>query len=147
MIEQITYQSQLIALIISSRFNQPGIQFFTPPDFSQQLAYINYPVGKIIQPHIHNHVLREVKFTQEVLFLRKGKLRVDFYSELQEYIESYTLESGDVILLVSGGHGFEVIEEIEMIEVKQGPYIGEQDRIKFNGVNIEKVKLVEYTKL
>jgi mannose-6-phosphate isomerase-like protein (cupin superfamily) len=147
MIEQITYQNQLIALIISSRFNQPGIQFFTPPDFSQQLAYINHPVGKIIQPHIHNHVLREVQFTQEILFLRKGKLRVDFYSCQQEYIKSYTLESGDVILLVDGGHGFEVIEEIEMIEVKQGPYIGEQDRTKFSGINPENFKLVEYSKL
>jgi mannose-6-phosphate isomerase-like protein (cupin superfamily) len=147
MIEQITYQSQLIALIISSRFSQPGIQFFTPPDFSQQLAHINHPVGKIIQPHIHNHVVREVQFTQEVLFLRKGKLRVDFYSYQQEYIESYMLESGDVILLVSGGHGFEVIEEIEMIEVKQGPYIGEQDRTKFNGISAEKIKLVEDHKL
>jgi mannose-6-phosphate isomerase-like protein (cupin superfamily) len=147
MIEQITYQGQLIALVISSRFSQPGTNFFTPTEFSQQLAYINHPVGKIIQPHIHNHVPREVQFTQEVLFLRKGKLRVDFYSYQQEYIESYMLESGDVILLVNGGHGFEVIEEIEMIEVKQGPYIGEQDRIKFNGVSTEKVKLVEYSKL
>jgi mannose-6-phosphate isomerase-like protein (cupin superfamily) len=147
MIEQIIYQNQLIALIIAARFNQPGIHFFTPPDFSQQLGYINHPVGKIIQPHIHNHVTREVQFTQEVLFLRKGKLRADFYSCQQEYIKSYVLESGDVILLVNGGHGFEVIEEIEMIEVKQGPYIGERDRIKFNGIGTEKVKLVEYSKV
>ncbi len=147
MIEQITYQNQLIALIISARFKQPGVNFFTPPDFSQQLGYINHPVGKIIQPHIHNHVTREVKFTQEVLFLRKGKLRADFYSSHQEYIKSYVLESGDVILLVNGGHGFEVLEEIEMIEVKQGPYIGEQDRINFNGIDTEKIKLVEYSKV
>jgi hypothetical protein len=147
MIKEITYQSQLLALIVSAKFNQKGTHFFTPHHFSQQLAYINYPVGKIIQPHIHNHVIREVQFTQEVLLLRKGKLRVDFYNIQQEYIESYILECGDVILLVSGGHGFEVIEEIEMIEVKQGPYIGEQDRIQFNGIIPERVKLIEYSKL
>ncbi len=147
MIKEITHQNQLIAFIISARFNQPGIHFFTPPDFSQQLAYINHPVGKIIQPHIHNHVLREVRFTQEVLFIRKGKLRVDFYNCQQEYIESWMLEAGDVILLVNGGHGFEIVEEIEMIEVKQGPYIGEQDRIKFTGIITDEVKLVEHSKL
>jgi mannose-6-phosphate isomerase-like protein (cupin superfamily) len=147
MIKEITCQNQLIALIISARFNQPGIHFFTPPDFSQQLGYINHPVGKIIQPHIHKHVLREVQFTQEVLFIRKGKLRVDFYNCQQEYIESCVLEAGDVILLVNGGHGFEIIEEIEMIEVKQGPYIGEQDRIKFNGISQEKINLLEHSKL
>jgi hypothetical protein len=64
-------------------------------------------------------------YTQEVLFIKRGKLRVDFYSDRQEYLDSRILESGDVILLITGGHGFEVLEEIEMIEVKQGPYVGE----------------------
>jgi hypothetical protein len=144
MIKQITYQGQFIALIISSQFQQPGIKFFTPDDFSQQLAFINHPVGEIIQPHVHNFVPRGVQYTQEVLFIRKGKLRVDLYNNQQEYLESCVIESGDVILLVNGGHGFEVIEEIEMIEVKQGPYIGEQDRTKFIGINSDQVKIVEY---
>jgi hypothetical protein len=144
MIKQITHQGQFIALVISSRFQQPGIKFFTPDDFSQQLAFINHPAGEIIQPHIHNSAPREVQYTQEVLFIRKGKLRVDLYSNQQEYLESCVIESGDVILLVNGGHGFEVIEEIEMIEVKQGPYIGGQDRTKFAGVKSDQVKIVEY---
>ncbi len=66
--------------------------------------------------------------------IKKGKLRVDFYSEQQQYLESRVLVDGDVILLVMGGHGFEVLEEIEMIEVKQGPYIGEQDKTRFTGI-------------
>ncbi len=103
MIEQITHQYKLLAVIVSHRFNQPGIHFFTPNDLSQQLAYMRHPTGKVIQPHIHNPVIREVTYTQEVLFIKSGKLRVDFYNDQQEYLESRMLEAGDVILLVTGG--------------------------------------------
>jgi mannose-6-phosphate isomerase-like protein (cupin superfamily) len=85
-------------------------------------------------PHVHNPVSRDVQYTQEVLIIRKGKLRVDFYDNEQNYLESHILNGGDVILLASGGHGFEVLEELEMIEVKQGPYLGEQDKTRFKGI-------------
>jgi hypothetical protein len=131
MIETITYKDQLFAIIISSRFNEPGIHFFTPNDLSQQLAYMKHPAGKLIDPHVHNPVPREVHYTQEVLFIKRGKVRVDFYSNDQVYIESRTLETGDTILLATGGHGFEMLEETEMIEVKQGPYAGDEDKTRF----------------
>ena len=134
MVYKIIKNNQLLAIVIKKDFCQSGIQFFTPNDFSQQLAYMHYPEGKIISPHFHNFVKREVHYTQEVLLIKKGKLRVDIYDENQNYIESCILESGDVILLASGGHGFEVIEEIEMIEVKQGPYVGTADRTNFPGI-------------
>ena len=143
MIENITYHNQLLALIVSHRFNEPGIHFFTPNELSQQLAYMSHPVGKVIPPHVHNPVIREVQYTQEVLFIKKGKLRVDFYNNQREYLESRLLEAGDVILLVTGGHGFEVLEEIEMIEVKQGPYVGEQDKTRFIGITAEQAKILE----
>jgi mannose-6-phosphate isomerase-like protein (cupin superfamily) len=135
MIENITNQDQLLAVVVSDKFNKQGIHFFTPNELSQQLAYMHHPTGKIIEPHVHNPVLREVTYTQEVLFIKNGKLRVDFYDDNQQYLESRILESGDVILLVTGGHGFEVLEEIEMIEVKQGPYVGEQDKTRFIGIS------------
>lgn len=144
MIEQITDQNQLLALIVSHQFNQPGIHFFTPNELSQQLAYMHHPTGKVIQPHVHNPVIREVTYTQEVLFIKNGKLRVDFYNDQQEYLDSRILEAGDVILLVTGGHGFEVLEEIEMIEVKQGPYVGEQDKTRFVGITAEEAKIIEF---
>ena len=143
MIEQITHHNQSLALIVSHRFNQPGIHFFTPNDLSQQLAYMHHPTGKIIPPHIHNPVAREVMYTQEVLFIKTGKLRVDFYADPQHYLESRILEAGDVILLVTGGHGFEVLEEIEMIEVKQGPYVGDRDKTRFVGIPANQAKIVE----
>jgi hypothetical protein len=83
---------------------------------------------------VHNPVSRAVEFTQEALFLRRGRLRVDFYSEAGIYLESRELSAGDVILLIRGGHGFEVLEEIEMVEVKQGPYVGDSDKRRINAI-------------
>ncbi|HVD61867.1 MAG TPA: hypothetical protein VNC11_13425, partial [Gemmatimonadaceae bacterium] len=99
--------------------------------------------GKTIDPHVHNPVSRNVHYTQEVLFIKRGKIRVDFYDNDRNYIESRILEGGDVILLATGGHGFEVLEEIEMIEVKQGPYFGDQDKTRFDGISAEQVTIGE----
>ncbi|MDD5570108.1 MAG: hypothetical protein PHD97_03025 [Bacteroidales bacterium] len=131
MIIEIKHNNQLLAIIISHKYSEPGIHFFTPNDFSQQLAYMKRPKGEKIQPHVHNPVPREVHYTKEILFIKKGKVKVDFYTEKKEYIESKILETGDVILLSEGGHGFEMLEETEMIEVKQGPYVGENDKTRF----------------
>jgi mannose-6-phosphate isomerase-like protein (cupin superfamily) len=141
MIEQIIDRNQLLALIVSDKFDQPGTHFFTDSSLSQQLAYMRHPVGKVIQPHIHKPVPREVQYTQEVLFIKKGKLRVDLYDDRQQYIASRILMAGDVILLATGGHGFEVIEEVEMIEVKQGPYVGDRDRTSFVGISSERANV------
>jgi mannose-6-phosphate isomerase-like protein (cupin superfamily) len=134
-VERIAHAGRLLALIISGRFREPGIHFFTPGEFSQQLAYMQYPAGKLIPPHVHNPVPREVHYTQEVLLIRKGRLRVDFYDHQQNYLKSRMLESGDAVLLIEGGHGFEVIDDLEMVEVKQGPYAGERDKTRFKGIS------------
>lgn len=140
MVESIKHNGKLLAIIIPGDFKKDGIHFFTSNDLSQQLAYMHHPKGKKIEPHVHNPVARQVQYTQEVLFLKKGKLRVDFYDDGQNYLESRVLNAGDVILLSTGGHGFEVLEEIEMIEVKQGPYAGEEDKTRFIGIRKEELK-------
>ena len=131
MIETIQHHDQMLALIVRADYHAEGIQFFTPGDFSQQLGYMNRPAGYSIPPHVHNPVSREVQYTNEVLFIKSGRVRVDFYSDAQEYLESTILAKGDVILLTVGGHGFEMLESTEMIEVKQGPYAGEGDKTRF----------------
>jgi len=133
MIEEIKSKNELIALIIRVNFSREGIEFFTPDDFSQQVAYMNRPAGYKIPPHIHNKVPREVLFTQEVLFIKKGKVKIDFYDKNRVYMDSRVLGTGDLILLASGGHGFEMLEPTEMIEVKQGPYRGDSDKTRFEG--------------
>ena len=141
-LEYIYTQETLLAIIIREEHHPEGIEFFTPNDFSHQLAFMHYSPGKNIPAHYHNPVSRQVTYTQEVLFIREGCLRVDFYNTQQQYLESRLLYAGDVILLVTGGHGFEVIEEIEMIEVKQGPYLGERDKTRFAGINSQQAMIV-----
>lgn len=133
-IEEIRDGEILIAIIVYRTFVEPGVHFFTPDELSQQLAYMKHPAGKTIDAHVHNPIPREVSYTQEALCIRSGRLRVDFYSADQRYLESRELDGGDVILLVSGGHGFEVLEDLEMFEVKQGPHVGESDKTRFPSV-------------
>ena len=138
-VEEIRKKDKLIALIIRNNYQCSGVDFITSDEYSQQVAYMHHPAGKIIDAHVHNVVHRNVVYTQEVLFIKKGKLRVDFYDDYKDYLESCVLETGDVILLTSGGQGFKVIEEVEMIEVKQGPYSGAKDKERFENITDEEV--------
>jgi mannose-6-phosphate isomerase-like protein (cupin superfamily) len=131
MIETIHHQGQLLAVVVRAGFHAPGVTFVTSNELSQQLAYMSHPAGKRITPHKHRPVPREVLYTQEVLLIRRGRLRVDLFDDEARYLESRILGPGDTIVLVGGGHGFEVLEALEMLEVKQGPYVGEADKLRF----------------
>ena len=139
MLETITHNNKTLAIIIKANYTKEGIAFFTPDDFSQQLGYMNRPVDYIIPPHVHNVVERKVELTQEVLYVKSGKVRVDFYDDDKVYRESRIISTGDVILLAHGGHGFKMLEQSEMIEVKQGPFCGEMDKVRFDSVSDENV--------
>lgn len=138
-IEEIKKKNRLLAIIIRDSYECQGVDFITPNAYSQQVAYMHHPTGKLIDAHVHNLVHRNVVMTQEVLFIKKGILRVDFYDEYEDYLESRNLYKGDIILLVSGGHGFQVLEEVEMVEVKQGPYAGDEDKRRFSGIEEDQV--------
>jgi mannose-6-phosphate isomerase-like protein (cupin superfamily) len=139
MIEKIFSKEKLLSVIIRRKYEKEGIEFFTPDIFSQQIGYMKRPVNYVIPPHKHNAVQRDVHFTQEVLLIKSGKVRVDFYDDDQNYLESRVLFPGDVVLLAYGGHGFEMLEESQIIEVKQGPYTGERDKVRFEPVSSEKI--------
>ena len=141
MTEEICHNGEVLALIVPGNYDKPGVHFFTPSKFSQQLAYMHHPAGKVIEPHVHNPVTREVHYTLEVLLIKRGRLRVDFYDSACNYLESRILNAGDVILLATGGHGFEALEELEMIEVKQGPYASDLDKTRFAAIATEKIRL------
>jgi mannose-6-phosphate isomerase-like protein (cupin superfamily) len=141
MIEPVMHQDIMLALVLRAGYRAEDIQFFTPNDFSQQLGYMNRPAGYVIPPHVHNPVVRDVHFTKEVLFIKSGKVRVDFYDDGQNYLESRILSQGDFVLLAFGGHGFEMLEPTEMIEVKQGPYAGNRDKTRFDPVPPNQIRL------
>ena len=141
MIDRIIINNEIYAIVIKKNYKSDGIEFFTPKEFSQQLAYMKRPKNYEIKPHIHHNIIKEVKFTQEVLFIKSGKIRVDFYNKNKKYIKSKVVEAGDIILLSKGGHGFKVIEEGEIIEVKQGPYDEKNDKSRFDGINDEDINI------
>jgi hypothetical protein len=130
-IETITSGLEPIALIIRGDYDEPGIRFFTPANFSQQVAFMKHPEGHKIDAHVHNLVIRQVLYTQEVLFIRKGRVKVNLYNSQRQAIGTRILSSGDLILLCGGGHSFEMLEETSMIEVKQGPFAGDGDKTRF----------------
>ncbi|MDK9694555.1 MAG: hypothetical protein OEL19_09985 [Sulfurimonas sp.] len=94
MIQQITHNDRLLSIIIRRNFEKNGIEFFTPDDFSQQLAYMKRPKDYVIPPHVHNAVVREVQFTKEVLFIKSGKVRVDFYDDDKTISKALFLKRG-----------------------------------------------------
>jgi hypothetical protein len=141
MIEKIIHEGKLLSIIIRQNFESDGIEFFTPDDFSQQLAYMNRAKEYVIPPHTHNAVQRDVHFTQEVLIIKSGKVRVDYYDDNRNYLESRILTQGDVVLLAYGGHGFEMLEDSEIFEIKQGPYAGDADKTRFEPVSNQQLIL------
>ena len=133
-VEQIFDEYRMIAILVYAAYQAEGIEFFTPHNFSQQLACMRHPKGYKIRAHVHKPVPRSVRYTQETLFVKKGRVRINFFDEQKKFLDSRILHGGDVVLLVSGGHDFEMLEETEMIEVKQGPYAGEDDKECFEGI-------------
>ena len=131
MIEKIVEKDNIYAIIIRNNYHSEGIEFFTPGTYSQQLGYMNRKKGYKIEPHIHIEAERIIHFTEEVLVVKKGTVRVDFYNLDEAYFESSILSEGDIILLARGGHGFEILEDAEIFEIKQGPYMGDKDKRRF----------------
>jgi len=126
-------ENNCIAIVIRKNHSVEQTTFYSEVNFSQQLGIIKYPKNGIIKPHFHNEFERSVFYTQEVLIVRKGVLKVLLFDLSLNYLESLVLDVGDIIFLVSGGHGFEMLEDCELIEIKQGPYNGvENDKTYFN---------------
>jgi len=114
----------LLAVIVHDGPMPPGVTFFTDRQFPQQVASISHPKGHTVPAHSHNYVRREINQTSEVIFVRKGLMRVDFFDRVNTYVCSKTVGAGEILILIRGGHGMFIIEDVEMFEVKQGPYVG-----------------------
>ncbi len=133
MIKTILYNKNIVAIIIYKDHHTEGIEFITPQNFSLQLGSMTRPGGYKIVPHIHNLVRRETIGTQEALFIKRGRIEIDFYSFEQQYLQSCVLSAGDIVLLAGAGHGINILEEAEIIEVKNGPFVAGSDKGRFEG--------------
>ena len=142
MIENIKHKKKLYALIVRKKFRiKSGVNFFTSQEATQQFGYMKHKKNHLIMPHKHNKRLTKILITTEVIILFKGILRVDFYGKKNEYLFSKKVYAGDIIMLVNGGHGFKVLKDVEMLEVKQGPYSLAADKVKFNKTDEKKIKI------
>ena len=128
MIEYIDYNAIRYAIVINSSHSSNGIEFFTAESYSQQLGYMKRPANYFIRPHRHKINARMVHKTQEVLYLKEGRVKISFYSDKGDMLGYKLIKTGDVIMLCDGGHSIEFLEESQIIEIKQGPYSENEDK-------------------
>jgi len=140
--EKINYKNKLLAIIIrSKKIKNKGVHFQSPKKFTHQVGLINHPTGYVINPHTHRNFLRKINKTSEVLYIKSGILRVDFYTKNKKYLFSKLLKKEDLIILNEGSHGFKVIKKCKLIEVKQGPFFESLDKIRFGKIDEKKIKI------
>jgi len=131
MIERIKYKKEEIAIIVKKGYEPTSLEFLTPENYNQQLGIMKCIKGKVIKSHIHKPIKREVIGTSEAIFVCSGKVEVNLFNNNKEKIATRVLTEGDIIFLISGGHGFKMLEDCVLLEVKQGPYLGEDDKERF----------------
>ena len=142
MIEKIIHKKKMLALIVRGKYRRKkGIHFFTPESATQQFGYMKHNKKHIIKPHLHQKRLTKILSTTEVILIMKGVLRVDFYNQKKRYLYSKILKKDDIIMLVHGGHGFKVLKNVEMLEIKQGPYSVSKDKVKFENIDENNIKI------
>ncbi|MGB0386635.1 MAG: hypothetical protein ACPGWR_17635 [Ardenticatenaceae bacterium] len=105
--------------------------FLTPPEFKQQVGFVVYPEGGVIRRHVHRPLERHLIGTSEVLVVQSGRCEIDIYNDERELVATRELRPGDVMLMVGGGHGFRMLEDTVLLEIKQGPYTGLDEKELF----------------
>ena len=130
MLDKIYHNNELLAIKCNVKDFDEGVNFFTDEEMPLQVGILKHLSGTIIQPHEHKVKLRQIERTNEVLIILTGKLRANFYFE-KMLVSNRICQAGDVLLLINGGHGFEIIEKACIVEAKLGPYLQEDDKERF----------------
>jgi len=131
LIERICWGETCLAYIIRASYLPDETTFLTPPEYKQQIGYIVYPAGSSIQRHLHRSLKRNIEGTSEVLVVKQGRCEIDIFNMDQELVATRELYEGDIMLLIDGGHGFRMREDTILLEVKQGPYLGLDEKERF----------------
>lgn len=129
--EWIERDGRPLAYIIRASVMPEKTTFLTPNDFKQQVGFVVYPKGGVIQRHVHRPLERHLVGTSEVLVVKKGHAEIDIYDNDRTLVATRELRTGDVMLMVGGGHGFRMIEDTVFLEIKQGPYTGIDEKERF----------------
>ncbi len=126
-----TQDDILTSIIIRHDYRPNGTTFITSPELAQQVGFVVYPPGGVIKRHIHKNVDRQNISSSEALIVREGKLEIDIFDQNKNLVATRMLEAGDFVLMVSGGHGFRILEPTTLLEIKLGPYYGAADKELF----------------
>jgi mannose-6-phosphate isomerase-like protein (cupin superfamily) len=130
-VELITANGQTLCYIIRGDTRPTDTTFITPPEAKQQVGFIVYPKGGVISRHIHRPLERHIIGMSEVLVVRSGHCQIDVYDEQENLVTAQNLYENDVVVMVGGGHGFQIKEDTVLLEIKQGPYLGAEDKKLF----------------
>jgi uncharacterized protein with PhoU and TrkA domain len=130
-VEHITSAGRPLAYIIRAELALSETTFFTPPEFKQQVGFVVYPEGGVIARHVHRPLERHLVGTSEVIVVRSGRCELDIFDDDRTLVATRELAAGDVMLMVGGGHGFRMLEDTVLLEVKQGPYTGIEEKERF----------------
>jgi uncharacterized protein with PhoU and TrkA domain len=130
-VEHIVCDGKPLAYIIRAEMAPDKTTFLTPPEFNFQVGFVVYPQDGEIVRHVHRPLERHIVGTSEVLIVRKGRCEIDIYNDDYRLVATRELRTGDVMLMVGGGHGFRMLEETILLEVKQGPYTGLEEKERF----------------
>jgi hypothetical protein len=131
LVEHISWDGQPLSYLIRGNLKPEHTTFLTPPQFKQQVGFIVYGAGQEIPRHVHRPLARHLVGTSEVVIIRSGRCEVDIYNDNCELVATRVLETGDILLMISGGHGFRMLEDTILLEVKQGPYTGLDEKERF----------------
>jgi hypothetical protein len=131
MVETITWNNKSLAYIVRAQACPDETTFLTPQNLNLQLGFVVYPANGSVARHVHLPLERRTIGTSEALIIRKGRCEVDFYDNNQELVTTRELREGDVVLMIEGGHGFRMIEDTVLLEIKQGPYTGLEEKKRF----------------
>jgi len=141
MLKKVLYKKKLLAIIVQEKSCfKPGVNFVTPNNLSLQLGFMKHKSRTYIKPHTHKNHLRKIKKTTEILLIKRGSLRVDFYSK-KKYLFSKIINKGKILILLEESHGFKILKNCSMLEIKQGPFNLAMDKERFDKVNEKYIKI------
>jgi len=130
-VERIESRGSVLCLLVKSGFVADRTTFLTPPDYKQQVGFVVYPAGGEIPRHLHLPLERRLVGTSEVLLVKSGRCLLDIFDDERALVATRELGPGDLMLMVGGGHGFRMLEDTVLLEIKQGPYTGLDEKERF----------------
>ena len=130
-VEHIIWNGIPLCYIIRAAVAPQKTTFLTPPEFDLQVGHIVYPQGHEIPRHVHKPLERRITGMAEVLLVKKGCCEIDVYNDERKLVATRELREGDLMIMVGGGHGFRMLDDTVLLEVKQGPYPGVIEKKRF----------------